>query len=124
MAGRPTKYDPEMCEQARKLCLLGATDKDLANFFGVDEATVNRWKLEHSEFCASIKSGKEIADAEVVQSLYDKALSGDTTACIFWLKNRRKSDWRDKQDHEHDVNLKGEIVSRIELVPMTNDDDR
>lgn len=124
--GRPTKYAPAMNEQARKLCLLGATDADMANFFDVEEKTINNWKLEHPDFLQSIKDGKERADAVIADSLYHRAKgyshdavkivadakSGqnvqvpyvehyppDTTACIFWLKNRRPAEWRDRQEH-------------------------
>lgn len=51
--GRPTDYRPEYAEHARKLCLLGATDKDLADWFEVVESTVNLWKLAHPEFSAA-----------------------------------------------------------------------
>jgi hypothetical protein len=43
-AGRPTKYQPEFAEQAYKLCLLGATDPEMADFFEVCVATVQNWK--------------------------------------------------------------------------------
>jgi len=42
--GRPTKYDEKYNEQAYKLCLLGASDKDMADFFQVTESTLNLWK--------------------------------------------------------------------------------
>ncbi|EBM0567327.1 terminase [Salmonella enterica] len=127
---RPTKYQAAYAEQARKLCLLGYTDAELADFFDVDEATINRWKKEHHEFCESIKKGKSVADGEVAAKLFHRATGyehpeddirtvdgnivitptikhypPDTTAAIFWLKNRQKNKWRDKQDHE----LSGEI---------------
>lgn len=122
---RPTKYKAEFAEQARKMCLLGATDKDLAGFFGVNELTINRWKKDHKEFCKSLKDGKDEADARVAERLFNRALGyshpedkifnnngepmvvpttkhypPDTTACIFWLKNRQKERWRDKQETE------------------------
>ena len=53
--GRPTKYDPKYIEQVYKLCLLGATDSDMANFFNISEATLNNWKIEYPEFLESIK---------------------------------------------------------------------
>lgn len=74
MAGRPTEYKSEYCVQVEKLCKLGATDKEIADFFEVDESTVNRWKLEYPEFCESIKKGKIIADAEVAHSLHKRAI--------------------------------------------------
>lgn len=126
--GRPTAYKADYAKQAEKLCQLGATDRDIAAFFEVTEQTINRWKLAHPEFCASIKVGKEAADERVVQSLYRKAtgysfdsekvfqnageiirapvvehVPPSDTAAIFWLKNRRKDDWRDKSEVEHGV---------------------
>lgn len=74
MAGRPTDYREEYNDQARKLGLLGATDKDLASFFEVDEATINRWKIAYPEFCVSIKEGKEFADSNVAERLYQRAM--------------------------------------------------
>ena len=130
--GRPSSYRPEFAEQARKLCLLGATDAQLGEFFGVSEVTINAWKTAHPEFLKSLKDGKEKADALVAHSLYHRALgykhdavkiiavargdnqgssveqvpytehyAPDTTAAIFWLKNRRPDLWRDKTETEH-----------------------
>lgn len=134
--GRPTSYKPEYVEQACKLAELGATDREMADFFKVTETTFNRWKLAHPEFCASIKVGKEPADDRVEQSLYRKAtgysfaaekifqyegvpvrvdyvehVPPSDTAMIFWLKNRRPDQWRDKT--EQDVNLKGDLAEII-----------
>lgn len=126
--GRPTKYKPEFVKQAEALCDLGATDEEMAAFFDVDARTVYRWKLEYPEFCQSIKAGKDRADDRVERSLFQKASGfyfkeeqavkvktgpfseevevvpvekyapPDTTAMIFWLKNRRSANWRDKQE--------------------------
>lgn len=123
---RPTAYKKEYAEQARKLCLLGATDVDLAEFFDVAKSTINLWKKKHPEFSDSIKKGKMIADAEVAESLFKRAIGieytekkvrtdgkkeikevtkklipPDPTAAIFWLKNRQKEHWRDKQEIDH-----------------------
>lgn len=133
--GRPTSYKPEYAKQAEKLTRLGATDMQLADFFEVSEQTVNAWKITQPEFLESLKLGKEEADGNVERSLYRRALGferdavkifcskdgevtqvpfrevvpPDTTACIFWLKNRKQSEWRDKQDHEHT----GEVTQRV-----------
>lgn len=71
--GRPSAYKPEFCALATNYCLLGATDKELAQFFEVSEATVNTWKTEHPQFLDSIKQGREIPDANVARSLYQRA---------------------------------------------------
>ncbi len=124
--GRKSAYQPQFAEQARKLCLLGATDKELADFFEVSETTVNNWKDAHPAFLESIRAGKIIADAEVAESLYRRAtgefvqveklvkkgedfeavrfkqyIPGDPQAAYRWLLNRRRENWSDKQVFEH-----------------------
>lgn len=125
--GRPTSYDDSYADLAYKFCLLGATDAKLAEFFGVQESTINNWKQKHPEFMESIKRGKTQADAEVASSLYHRALgyshpetkiatadgmitdtkeftkhyAPDPTAAIFWLKNRQPEMWREKNQTEH-----------------------
>ncbi len=72
--GRPTKYVKIYDEQVFKLCLLGADDKQIADFFEVDLATINRWKKSHITFCESIKAGKVQADTDVAMTLYKRAM--------------------------------------------------
>lgn len=71
--GAPTKYKEEYAEQAYKLCLLGATDAKLADFFEVDLSTISNWKNQHIEFLESLKRGKYAADAEIADALYNRA---------------------------------------------------
>ena len=126
--GQPTKYKPEFENQALVLAEKGFTDNEVAKVFGVCGDTIQNWKKQFPQFFESLKKGKEIADQKVVQSLYQKALgyshpeihisvdkgkvtktniikhyAPDTTACIFWLKNRDKENWRDRQEIKHDV---------------------
>lgn len=136
-AGHPTLYKPEYVRQTEKIAKLGATDIEIADFFEVDVRTLYRWKNAHPEFEAALKVGKDEPDNRVVRSLYQRAcgyeqdsvkifmpagaeepvyapyrekIAPDTTACIFWLKNRKKDEWRDRQEHE----LSGELaVKRV-----------
>jgi len=80
--GQPTLYKVEYNEQVYKLCLLGATDKNIASFFDVDVSTINNWKLAHPKFFDSIKSGKIHADMEVANSLYKGASDRVITTLI------------------------------------------
>ena len=73
MAGRPSKFKPEFIAQAEKLCRLGATDMELADFFEVEVRTLYRWKSENEQFCQALKSGKDEADDRVERSLYARA---------------------------------------------------
>lgn len=122
--GRPSPYKPEHAKQAKKLCALGATDIEIADFFSVSVATISNWKNDHKDFLEALKSGKAQSDERVERSLYHKAIGysfdseeifqhrgriiraavrkhipPDTTAMIFWLKNRRKDQWRDRHEH-------------------------
>jgi len=71
--GRPSPYKKEYNEQVEKLCKLGATDKDIADFFNVCIATITNWKKKDKEFLAALKKGKQIADMNVAESLYKRA---------------------------------------------------
>lgn len=137
--GRPSSYKPEFAGQARKLCELGATDIEIADFFEVSDRTVYRWQIKYPEFCQALKAGKDVADDRVERALYHKAtgytfqsekifqhqgdiirattrehVPPDATSMIFWLKNRRPDQWRDKTNHE----LTGE--NGAPLIPIIN----
>lgn len=74
----------------------GLTDEQIAHNMNISVSTLHEWKKNFSEFSDSLKKGKEVADYEVENSLYENALAGNITAQIFWLKNRRPDKWRDK----------------------------
>lgn len=71
--GAPTKYRKEYDDQAYKLCLLGMIDSELADFFEVEESTINNWKKDFPSFLESMRRGKKIANAEVAHSLFKRA---------------------------------------------------
>jgi hypothetical protein len=99
--GRPSDYRAVYARQATKLTEMGATDAELADFFGVAVSTIYLWKLKHPKFSEAIRLGKEPADVRVERSLYQSAIDGNPTSMIFWLKNRRSDRWRDWKEHEH-----------------------
>lgn len=116
---RPTKYKAEYAKQAAVACKLGATDQDLSELFDVSRSTINLWKIQFKGFSDALKPAKEIADSRVERALYQRAVGysheeddirviegkvvvtptvkhypPDTTACIFWLKNRMPEQYR------------------------------
>lgn len=134
---RPSQLDTLDLDQVRMMARKGWTDKEMAEFFKVSEQTINNWKDRDSEFLLSLKLGKDEADSKVERSLYEKATgyshpdthisnfqgeitvtpiikhyAPDTTAAIFWLKNRKPVEWRDKQEVQHDGKLEVEIVKK------------
>ncbi|MGL5681680.1 MAG: hypothetical protein ACRDDZ_01330 [Marinifilaceae bacterium] len=78
-SGRPSRYKPEYCEQAEKLCLLGATNERLADFFGVTVSTISMWITTHIEFSDALKEGRECADMKVAKSLFQRAIGYEIT---------------------------------------------
>jgi hypothetical protein len=125
-----SNFRTEHIEMARKLAKLGAIDAEIADFIGVTLRTFHTWKGEHPELMAALEVGKVEADNRVKRSLYQRAVGytypsekvfsykgevvraeidvhvpPDTTAAIFWLKNRDKENWRDVQHHDHTHSL-------------------
>ena len=80
----------------------GLTDEQIAKNIGIGERTLYEWKEKYPQISQSLKKGKEVVDYEVENALLSSALGGNTTAQIFWLKNRRPDKWRDKQKEETD----------------------
>lgn len=125
--GRPTDYGKVNLSQVHKLAMKGFTDAEIADFIEVAPSTYYLWKREHPEFSESINLGKEEADRKVERSLFEcatgyshpdthfavcdgvvvqtptiKHYKPDNTAQIFWLKNRKPAEWRDKTEVQDD----------------------
>ena len=146
--GRKSEYRIEYADQALKLCLLGATDKEIAEFFSVSEQTLNSWKKKFPQFLESLKKGKAVADANVASRLYSRAIGydakatkfatnegritdkveyiehypPDTTAAIFWLKNRQRDRWQDRPQDYVDQTSDNDAEVQIYLPDNGRDD--
>lgn len=109
---RPTKYDPAYCDDARAFLAEGYSVAAFAGSIGVATSTVYKWVEEHPEFSDAIKAGQAGAVHWWENRLRDVAAKGEgnATACIFGLKNRAPSEWRDKTETEHSFNavIKGD----------------
>lgn len=113
----------------------GLTDEQIAHNMGISPATLYNYKRDHLEILEALKKGKEVVDIQVENALLKRALGysyeekkvevseegtkvtktikeviPDTTAQIFWLKNRRPDRWRDKQDIEHSGQIGGVTI--------------
>lgn len=117
----------------------GLTDEQIAKNMSVSRATLSKYKKEHQDILDAIKKGKEIVDYEVENALLKKALgytetlnkqkvtrdgdvvditedvhiAPDSTAIIFWLKNRQPKKWRDKVELTSDDEKMKEINKNI-----------
>ena len=98
----------------------GLTDEQIAENMGISCSTLYDWKNKYSDISESLKKGKEVVDVLVENALFKRALGyeykevtkedgvttkvvtkhmpPDTTAQIFWLKNRRPDLWRDRKN--------------------------
>lgn len=120
----------------------GLTEEQIANNIGISRQSLWEWKKKEVDILNALKKGKEVVDIEVENALLKRALGytitlkkqkvdkegcvhdlfedvhvpGDTTAQIFWLKNRRKQQWRDKVEFEtnnEELNKVKELLSKI-----------
>ncbi len=140
--GRPTSYKPEYAAQAAKLCELGATDMELADFFEVSTSTIYAWRNQVAEFSEAVIAGKGAADARVERAFFNRAVGytfesekvfqhqgeiiradtrehvpPDAGAALNWLKNRQPDKWRDK--HEIDHGVTGDMAAMLARIAET-----
>ena len=119
----------------------GLTDEQIAKNMGIAPSTLYEWKKKSKEFSESLKKGKEVIDFEVENALLKRALgyeyeeetyengiltkkvkkhvAPDTTAQIFWLKNRKPNAWKDKVETDEDreaVANASQVIAKIRKV--------
>ena len=105
----------------------GLIDEQIAHNMGITTKTLYEWKNKYSEISEALKKGKEVIDRQVENALLKRALgytydettyedgvetkrvtkevAPDTTAQIFWLKNRKPAEWRDKIEQQQTVTI-------------------
>jgi len=126
--GRPSLKDSLNLDQVEVIASLGLIDEEIAVVLGIQKSTLNNWKKD-PKFLDSLKRGKLKADFQVTKSLFNKAtgkrvvveqtpkgpvektitVDPDTSAIIFWLKNRRPDLWRDRQQIDGNFHLTGKL---------------
>jgi hypothetical protein len=137
-----SQFNPKFIRRAELACRAGFTDAELAELFDVSLSAIQKWKRQREDFRNALKVGKAEANNRVERSLYERAngysynavkifcdkngnvtkvpyvehVPPDTTAAIFWLKNRAPQHWRDNQQLEH---VMGKYI--ISDKPMTEE---
>lgn len=129
----------------------GLTNDQIAHNIGIARSTLYGWQNKYPEIREALRKGKEVVDREVENALFNRALgysyveeqeteevspegevttkvtsrtrhvSGDTTAMIFWLKNRKPKEWRDKKEMEVSGGL--DIEERADIIKEYLDKD-
>lgn len=137
--GRPSKYHPVLATAIVNLAKQGKTVKEIAQTLGIAESTIYLWQAQGGKLSESIKEAKRQVDDMVEASLLQRALGysapetkyfahegvvvdeketikhypPDATSAIFWLKNRRPEEWRDKVEIE-----KKQVSLSVTLTPQ------
>lgn len=126
--GRPSKFNEQISEKIISLATQGKTNEQIAEIIGVHVRTLENWQSAKGDFLWAVKEAKQAADDLVEAALFSRAVgyshksvkvffdskslrtvehemtenyAPDTTAAIFWLKNRRPEEWREKTEVEH-----------------------
>lgn len=122
----------------------GLIDEQIANNLGISPRTLYCYRNKYPQFLQALKRGKEAVDVEVENALLKRALGykytevtrelneagqlvitkevvkevqPDTTAQIFWLKNRKRDVWRDKQEVDMNADVTYQVIPCSLLEP-------
>jgi transposase-like protein len=125
LGGRPKSYRPEFADKVTRLCKVGASESEIAHVFGVSTMTLWRWREQYPEFATAFRVAREqmsdrieaslahravgytfdsekivVAKGEVVRVPIKEHIPPDVAAQQFWLTNRRRGEWRNRQEIE------------------------
>ena len=144
--GQRPMFSVEVLDQVTELSMLGATNAQLALFFGRSAMTIDGWLRKYPEFIEARKRGGIIADMKASGSLFKrgngfyyeeeemkyvnkkwvtfmvkKYCIPDTTALIFWLKNRQRELWTDvhRVQHGGTINHEHQNVEDIDVTKLS-----
>ena len=112
------KYDEWLTEEG--LVLIGGWARDglskeqIAENMGICRDTLYEWEKKFTDISDALKKGREVADRNVENALYKNAMNGNIAAQIFWLKNRKPNEWKDKQNM--DLGGEGKVII-IDSIP-------
>jgi len=128
----------------------GLTDEQIATNMGVSVSCLYRYKNKHDKICNALKKGKAVVDFQVENALFkramgyrtteitkelvdnvltvtkevDKEVQPDTTAQIFWLKNRKPAEWRDRKDLDMNAKINNPFqgLTKEQLVKLASEE--
>jgi len=121
--GRPRwKITPEVVEKAKGFAARGLTMQQIASCFGVSYETLRRKKRDIKVLEQAILDGRALGVFEIANRLFENAKAGDTTAQIFYLKNRDPENWRDRRDIKHEGEIRTSILVPTDFPDGDSDD--
>ncbi len=100
----------------------GLTDDEIAHNMGISRSTLYEWKKKFPDISDTLKEGKDYADYEIENALFNSAKGGNVTAMIFWLKNRRPAKWRERVEDNQNLNNLDSVVIEDDIRPKQSKD--
>lgn len=112
---RKSKYDEKIHPALiRRMARNGLINEEIAKKLEIAKCTLYEWAKRYSEVAKALQQSRDFIDGLVEESLLKRALGGDVTACIFWLKNRCRP------RPNYDLRFAWQDVSRLEVEPMSD----
>jgi len=119
--GKKTIIDYEM---VKKYAMLGLKDAEIALLLGIRSESFCRLKNKDKKLVNALKEGQTLAKVSITKALYNAALNGNITACIFFLVNRYPDDWKNVNKIEHSGEMKFEPIRIVPAkYPNSNNDE-
>lgn len=115
--GRPTKYNPDMCQVVIDLMTEGKSIEQVAAHLGIVKQTLYNWAEHNKEFMDAIKQGTELSYAWWLNKGQDWLVetrggkeANDTFNHVLWYMNmKNRFGWKDKSETDHNVTIKQKI---------------
>ena len=106
-AGRKRiKFDDETLEKIENWAGKGLSESQIADLLNCSLSTIARNKRNNDKFGIALKTGKARAIAAISNKVYENALEGKENSAFFFLRNRDPENWSDRQEVNHNINLK------------------
>ena len=90
----------------------GLSQQQIADNLGIGLTTLKDYRKKSPTISAAIKKGREVSDYHVENALYQSAINGNVTAMIFWLKNRKPNEWKDRKEAQEIELMRKELQLR------------
>ena len=124
--GRPSKFEPWMCERVVELMKEGASKTEVAASIGIDRDTLNEWSKTNSDFSVSIKKGEQLSEVwwEKIarENLITHPKGPQFNSTLWYMNMKNRFGWKDKQEVEHSGNKDKPIQHNHDFKKMTDDD--
>lgn len=120
-----SKYHPSIIPVVKNLCARGMIDVEIAQTLGIGETTLYRWKKDHPEFAVAMERSKELVNEQVENAIIQRALGfskgeeyypPDVAAGKFWLQHRMPDVYRERSEHNFNVNINEGFLKLLEDV--------